>query len=79
MNGSGKPGVPIIGNNCYIGPGAKIFGGISIGNNVAIGANAVVFKDIPDNSTVVGVPGRILPNKGSRDMMIYGDESVKPR
>lgn len=47
-------GVPIIGNNVYIGPGAKIFGGVRIGNNVRIGANAVVCKNIPDGATVVG-------------------------
>ena len=69
---------PIIGDNCYIGPGAKIFGAIRIGDNVAIGANAVVLKDVPDNATVVGVPGRVIPNKGSFNMMIYGDEKKAP-
>lgn len=44
---------PVIVDNVYIGPGAKIFGGIKIGNNVRIGANCVVFEDIPDNATVV--------------------------
>ena len=53
-------GVPTIGNYVYIAPGAKIFGKIRIGNNVSIGANAVVSKDIPDNDTVVGNPGRIV-------------------
>lgn len=48
---------PIIGDNAYIGPGAKIFGDITIGNNVRIGANAVVFKSFAeDNLTLVGVP-----------------------
>lgn len=47
-------GVPKIGNNCYIGAGAKILGDLQIGNNVTIGANAVVTKDIPDGSAVVG-------------------------
>ncbi len=70
---------PVIGDNVYIGPGAKIFGAIKIGNNVAIGANAVVFTDVPDGATVVGVPGRIIANKGSRNMIIYGDESVAPK
>ena len=60
-----KRGVPIIGNEVYIGPGAKIFGKIIIGDNVAIGANAVVITDIPANSVVVGVPARIISNKGS--------------
>ena len=51
---------PDIGNNVMIGTGAKVLGPIKIGSNVKIGANAVVIKNIPDNSTVVGVPGRIL-------------------
>lgn len=45
---------PIIRDNVYIGPGAKLFGKIKIGNNVAIGANAVVNKDVPDNVTIGG-------------------------
>lgn len=50
--------VPTIGDHCYIGPGAKIFGKITIGNNVKIGANAVVTKDAPDNAVLVGIPAR---------------------
>jgi serine O-acetyltransferase len=58
VSGQGeKRGVPIIGDNVYIAPGAKIFGKIHIGNNVKIGANAVVYKDIPDNSVVVSGHG----------------------
>lgn len=49
---------PNIGNNVYIGPGAKIFGRIEIGNNVKIGANAVVNKSCGDNVTLVGIPAR---------------------
>lgn len=51
---------PTVGNNVTIGAGAKIIGKVKIGNNVKIGANAVVVKDIPDNSTAVGVPARII-------------------
>ena len=50
---------PDIGNNVMVGTGAKILGPIKIGNNVKIGANSVVLKDVPDNSTIVGVPGEI--------------------
>lgn len=50
----------IIGDNCYIGVGAKIFGNVKIGNNVTIGANSVVTKDIPDNAVVGGVPAKII-------------------
>lgn len=48
-------GVPTLGDNCYIGAGAKILGPVRIGNNVTIGANAVVTKDIADGNVVVGV------------------------
>lgn len=58
-------GTPIIGDNVYMGPGAKIIGAVKVGNNVAIGANCVVTKDIPDNSVVVGIPSRIISNNGS--------------
>ena len=51
--GSAHQGAPVIGNNVYIGAGAKIIGGITVGENVRIGANCVVFKDIPPNCTVV--------------------------
>lgn len=58
--GTTREGRPIIGDCVYIAPGAKIFGQITIGSNVSIGANAVVSKDIPDNSIIVGNPGRIV-------------------
>ncbi len=58
-------GVPTIGNNVYIGPGARIIGGIKIGNNVAVGANCVVTKDVPENCVVVGIPGKVISAKGS--------------
>ena len=58
--GEGSDGkAPMIGDNCYLGPGAKLFGGIVIGDNVKIGANAVVNKSFPEgNCTLVGVPAR---------------------
>ena len=62
LGGTGKDKFkrhPDLGNNVIVGCGAKVLGPIKIGNNVKIGANAVVLKDIPDNSTVVGVPGVI--------------------
>ncbi len=56
---------PTIGNNVVIGAGAKILGNINIGDNVVVGANAVVIRDVPSDSTVVGVPGRIARIKGN--------------
>jgi serine O-acetyltransferase len=58
-------GCPTLGDNIYIGPGAKIVGAVKIGNNVAIGANCVVTKDIPDNSVVVGIPGKVISQEGA--------------
>ena len=55
---------PTIGNNVVIGGGAKVLGNITIGDNSYIGANAVVIKNVPPNSTVVGVPGRITRQDG---------------
>lgn len=53
----GDDAAPQIGDNCFIGPGAKIFGDIVIGDNVKIGANAVVNKSFPEgNCTLVGIP-----------------------
>jgi serine O-acetyltransferase len=62
-SGSKNQGAPCIGDNVFIGVGAKVLGGISVGKNVRIGANSVVVDDIPDNSVVVGVPGKIIKNK----------------
>lgn len=54
-----KGRVPIIGDNCFLGLGSKVFGGVTIGNNVTILANSVVLNDIPDNSVVAGIPAKI--------------------
>jgi serine O-acetyltransferase len=51
---------PILGDNVYIGAGAKVIGGVRVGSDVRIGANAVVAKDVPDGATVVGIPARIV-------------------
>lgn len=66
--GAEKNLVPIIGNNVYIGAGAKIIGPVHIGNDVKIGANSVVVSDIPDGATAVGAPAKTVK--------IYG-KSVK--
>ena len=58
--GEGRDGAPFIGDNCYIGCGAKIIGNIKVGNNVKIGANCVVVEDIPDNCTVVLEKPRLI-------------------
>ena len=57
---------PTVGNNVVVGTGAQVLGNITVGDNSYIGANAVVIKDIPPNSTVVGVPGRITKQDGKK-------------
>lgn len=57
---------PTLGNNVVVGTGAKVLGNITVGDNSYIGANAVVIKDVPANSTVVGVPGRITKQDGKK-------------
>jgi len=57
---------PTIGNNATIAAGAKVLGNITVGDNVKIGANAVVVKNVPGDTTVVGVPARIVRREGRR-------------
>jgi serine O-acetyltransferase len=57
---------PTLGNHVVVGAGAKILGGIKIGDNVKIGANSVVLKSVPTNSTVIGVPARVIKMEGER-------------
>lgn len=57
---SNKNDRPTLRDNVTVYAGAKIIGNVVIGNNVIVGANAVIVKDVPDNCTVVGVPGRII-------------------
>ena len=66
-------GAPTIGDNVYIGAGAKIIGNIKIGNNVRIGANTTITEDIPDNVTVVNGKIRIIAHKNvkNNDFIIY--------
>lgn len=62
---------PTIGNNVVVGTGAKVLGSITIGDNARIGAGSVVVKPVPENSTVVGIPGRVVryhvPREGVLD------------
>ncbi|MBB3132083.1 serine O-acetyltransferase [Paenibacillus rhizosphaerae] len=57
---------PTIGNNVVIASGAKVLGSFTVGDQCNIGANSVVLKEVPANSTVVGIPGRIVKQDGRR-------------
>lgn len=57
---------PTLKNNIVVGSGAKILGNITIGNNVRVGASSVVISDVPDDSTVVGIPGRVVVQKDEK-------------
>ena len=58
---------PTIGNNVVIGTGAKVLGSIQVGNDVKIGAGSVVVRPVPDHSTVVGIPGRVVRMRSHTD------------
>ena len=59
---------PTLGNNVMVGAGAKILGPFKVGDNAKIAANAVVLKEVPPNSTAVGVPARIVRQNGKRTL-----------
>jgi len=64
--GEGRGKVPRIGNNAYIGPGAKVFGGVILGDYTQVGANAVVSHSYPDGHvTLIGIPARPSPKTPS--------------
>lgn len=68
---AGSPNTaPTIGNNVYIGPGAKLFDAITIADNIAIGANAVVNKSfLEPNIAIAGVPAKKINDKGSKGLL----------
>ncbi len=63
---------PTVGNNVVISSNATVLGSIKIGDNVKIGAGSVVLKDVPNNCTVVGVPGRVVVRNGRK----IGDAAI---
>lgn len=62
-------GVPVIGDNVYIGANATIAGKVRIGNNAVIGANSLVIRDVAEGVTVVGVPAEKVSNSDSKDFI----------
>lgn len=71
---------PTLGNHVVVGCGASILGNITIGNNVRVGAGSVVLKDVPDDCTVVGIPGEVVKRAGikTRDEDLMHNELPDP-
>ena len=67
---------PVLGDNVFIGAGAKIIGAVRVGSDVKIGANAVVTKDLPDGATAVGIPARVIKIYGERGRQPIGAEKA---
>lgn len=67
---------PTLGNNVMVGSGAKVLGPIYIGDNARVAANAVVLRDVPANSTVVGVPGKVVRINGEKTDHIHTPDPV---
>jgi len=63
---------PTLGNRVVVGTGAKILGNIKIGDNVRIGAGSVVVHPVPDHSTVVGIPGRVVRMRDQDGVLEHG-------
>jgi serine O-acetyltransferase len=68
--GGKTPGVPVVGDRVYLGPGCVVIGGIRLGNDVAVGANAVLLESVPDFGVVGGVPARLLSSNGSAEYVV---------
>jgi len=67
---------PTVGNNVVIATGAKVLGSFKIGYNAKIGAGSVVLKDVPPNSTVVGIPGQVVSKQTKKVNSISQDVSL---
>jgi serine O-acetyltransferase len=72
---------PTIGNNVVIGSGAKVLGSFKIGDCSFVGANSVVLREVPKNSTVVGIPGKLVQRNGARvdnlDHRVEADPAIE--
>src|SRR6201988_4513992 len=69
---------PTIGNGVVVGTGAKVLGNITVGDNCRVGAGSVVLRSIPENSTIVGVPGHIVLRNGRRVIITDPKEISDP-
>ena len=67
---------PTLGNNVMVGSGAKVLGPIKIGDNSRVAANSVVLREVPENSTVVGIPGRVVRINGEKTDHIHTPDPI---
>ncbi len=67
---------PTLGNNVMVGSGAKVLGPFKVGDNARIAANSVVLREVPENATVVGVPGRVVRISGEKLDHIHTPDPV---
>jgi serine O-acetyltransferase len=68
--GGKSPGVPVLGDRIFLGPGSVVIGGIRLGNDVAVGANAVVLESVEESGVVAGIPGRVVSFGGSSHYVV---------
>lgn len=68
---------PTLGNNVMVGSGAKVLGPFQVGDNARIAANSVVLREVPANSTVVGVPGRVVRLNGEKLDHIHTPDPIR--
>ena len=68
---------PTLGNNVMVGCGAKVLGPFKVGDNVKIAANSVVLREVPDNCTVVGIPGHIVRVGGEKLDHIHTHDPIQ--
>lgn len=76
LPGSAGQGFPTVGDNVYIGCGAKIIGNVKVGNNARIGANCVVTRDVPDNATVVLEKPRVIVREMPQENRFVSFEEI---
>ena len=77
--GAEKGKSPVLGDNVFVGAGAKIIGDVHIGSDVKIGANAVVIRSLPDGATAVGIPAKVIKIYGERVLEEFPTAIVRSR
>lgn len=77
--GAEKGLAPVLGDDVFVGAGAKVIGGVRVGHGAKIGANAVVVHDVPDGATAVGVPARVVEVGKGSEVGVQAGRNPEPR